>query len=181
MPGSAGQYRWGGERESADGPAAALAVEATGAVSPGSPTTTSGPAAPTANERLLRRLRSAADDRSLGRSNSRRVPAAPGQLPRGATAHRDARGVLEHRSGPGPRGLRRRLRLRRCQRMCRGLVGRDRLVVPDLSRLMASVSRSLEKAGLLEVQARHGGVRRGFRLVPPVAQGSTEPHNFPLR
>src|SRR3954452_3220283 len=26
----------------------------------------------------------------------------------------------------------------------------------------------LEKAGLLEVQARRGGVRRGFRLVPPV-------------
>ena len=39
----------------------------------------------------------------------------------------------------------------------------------------------LEKAGLLEVQARHGGVRRGFRLVPPVAHGSTKPHNFPLR
>ena len=39
----------------------------------------------------------------------------------------------------------------------------------------------LEKAGLLEVQARHGGVRRGFRLVPPVAKGWTEPHNFPLR
>ena len=39
----------------------------------------------------------------------------------------------------------------------------------------------LAKAGLLEVQARHGGVRRGFRLVPPISQEATEPHNFPLR
>jgi response regulator of citrate/malate metabolism len=39
----------------------------------------------------------------------------------------------------------------------------------------------LETAGLLEVQARHGGVRRGFRLVPPVAQRSTKRHEIPLR
>jgi hypothetical protein len=38
----------------------------------------------------------------------------------------------------------------------------------------------LENAGLLEVQPLHGGVRRGFRLVPPVAQGSMKSQKLPL-